>query len=66
MKGVGLLVLMVAAFVAMILFLKTSGVDSSSDGSSTTPFKRIEKAEEAVDIYNKAAEERLKELENIE
>lgn len=67
MKGLSLILLMVVAFIAIILFLKSSGInDSSSEKSPQTQFQRMKDAEKAVDEFNKATKERLKDLESIE
>lgn len=66
MRGLGLIILMIAAFIAIILFLKSSGLNSSEDSKPATQFERMKKAEETVDEFNKATEQRMKDLENIE
>lgn len=65
MRGVGLIILMVAAFIAVILFLKSNNLNTSNDSNPKTQYERIENVEKTVDEFNKATEERMKDLDNI-
>lgn len=65
MRGVGLIILMVAAFIAIILFLKSNNLNTSNDSNPKTQYERIENVEKTVDEFNKATEERMKDLDNI-
>lgn len=67
MRGVALVILMVAAFVAVILFLKSNDLDGPVENSKpATQFEKMKNAEKAVEDFNKATEQRMKDLQNIE
>lgn len=66
MRGVGLIILLVAAFIAIFLFLKSNKITSSGDSSPKTQYERVKNVEKTVDEFNKATEERMKDLENID
>lgn len=67
MRGIGLMILMIAAFILTFLYLKSSGINSiEGGGNPKTQYERVKKVEEAVEDFNKATEQRMKDLENID
>ncbi len=67
MRGISLIILMVAAFIAVILFLKSNDLNGPVENSKTkTQFEKMKNAEKAVEDFNKATEQRMKDLQNIE
>lgn len=67
MRGIGLMILMIAAFILTFLYLKSSGINSiEEEGNPKTQYERVKKVEEAVEDFNKATEQRMKDLENID
>ena len=62
MRIFGLLFLIIAAFIAVFLYLKPF----KNVTDRKTNFHRLKNAEKSIDDFNKATDQRIKELEAIE